>query len=132
MRIHQHLGERDERQRRKDLWLELNGDVEVLHDGVDAQRSAGCRPQDHHPGGYAVGGLASPVLPYLWDQLDAPEDGADGAEDCCGGGDGVLRGRVAHGEERVVGWLGGDNEEGAGVKKQGSLRGIVAFMSLRL
>lgn len=62
-----------------------------LHDNVDPKWHCAYGPQKHHESRQTVGLLLPPVVPYLRDQLDTPEDGADGAKDVCRDGDGGLR-----------------------------------------
>jgi len=64
----------------------LDGNIEVLDDGVDTKRDSGSRPEKHHDARQAIGLLLPPVVPYLWEELDAPEDGANRSEDVRGQG----------------------------------------------
>lgn len=59
----------DEGEEREDLRLDLQGDVEGLHDVVDAERHAGPGPPHHHGGLQAGGVVAAVVDDYLGDEL---------------------------------------------------------------
>ena len=62
-----------------------------LHDSVNPKGNRTGRPEEHHQARQSICFLPSPIVPYLRDQLDAPEDGTDGAEDIGGHGDIALR-----------------------------------------
>ena len=72
--------------------LDLNWDVEVLDNGVDAEGDAGKRPEIHHRCGQSICAFSSMVADDLGNQLDAPEYGADCAKDGGGEGDRCLGG----------------------------------------
>ena len=62
-----------------------------LHDSVNPKGNrTGC-PEEHHQARQAIRFLSPPIVPYLRDQLDAPEDGTDSAKDIGGHGDIALR-----------------------------------------
>ena len=63
----------------------------------------GC-PEEHHQAGQSIRLLLPPVVPDLWDQLDAPEDSTDGAEDVGGDGDIALRCHRSGGEAISENW----------------------------
>lgn len=67
------------------------GDCSYLHDNIDPQRHCTYGPEKHHESRQTVGLLLPPVVPYLREQLDTPENGANGAKDVCRDGDGSLR-----------------------------------------
>lgn len=70
-------------QQAEELWLYLNGDVEVLDDGVDAKRNPSEGPEEHHGGGETFRRLRAVIADDLRDQLDAPAYRADCAQDVC-------------------------------------------------
>ena len=80
-------------QRAKALRLHLDRHVEPLGNRISAKGHPAQAPEEHHGGGQAFGRLGAVVAPDLGHELDAPADGADGAEDGGGRGDGAgLRG----------------------------------------
>ena len=81
-------------QHAKTLRLHLNRDIEPLRNRIRAKGHPARRPQEHHGGRQAFGRLGAVVAPDLGHELDAPEDGADCAEDGGGGGDGRLGGHL--------------------------------------
>lgn len=96
--IHQGLRPADQTKYHEALWLDLDGIIEILDDAVGAKGDATQGPEEQHGTGQAVGRLGAPVGPYLGQELDTPQDGADGAQDGGAGGDGGLRG---HGGVKV-------------------------------
>lgn len=78
--INQGLRPADQRQRTEDLRLYLDGDVEVLHNGIDPEGDGAGSPEEHHQSWQAFGLFLSPIVPYLGDKLNAPQDCADGPE----------------------------------------------------
>lgn len=78
--IDQGLGPADQRQSTEDLRLYLEGDVEVLHNGIDTEGDGRGSPEEHHQSRQAFGLFSSPVVPYLRKELDAPQDCPDGTE----------------------------------------------------
>ncbi len=62
-----------------------------MDDSVDTEWNGGSRPEEHHHARQPIGFLLPPIVPYLRDELDAPEDGSDCAEDVGGKGNSLLR-----------------------------------------
>lgn len=71
--------------------IERGGEMTDLHDSVNPKGNRTGGPEEHHQAGQSIRLLSPPIVPYLRDQLDAPEDGTDGAEDVGGQGDITLR-----------------------------------------
>ena len=71
--ISQTLPPTDQAQTAKTLWLDLDRDVEILHDRVHAEGDAAQRPQEHHKRWKAFGVFRPVVAPYLRNELDAPK-----------------------------------------------------------
>lgn len=88
--VEKNLSPADQAEGHEALRLDLDGDVEVLDDAVDAEGHAAHCPEEHHRPGQAVCGLCAPVCPYLRYELDAPQDRAYCPEDRCRDGDGGL------------------------------------------
>lgn len=110
-------------QRAKHLRLHLDRHVEPLHHGVRAHRHPAARPQEHHRRRQTFRRFRAVVPPDLRHQLDAPEDGADGAEDGGGGRDSVLWGHCLL-------WWGGGGWNWLLLRRWGGKRGReVVFLS---
>lgn len=53
--------------------LDLNRDIEVLHNCIHAKGHAADGPEEHHQRGQAFGALGAVIAPYLRCELDAPK-----------------------------------------------------------
>ena len=67
----------DKAEKTKTLWLDLDGDVEVLNDCISPEWHPAGRPQEHHGRRYSFGRLGAVASIYLRKELDAPENRAD-------------------------------------------------------
>lgn len=75
-----------------------------LHNGINPKGyRTGC-PEEHHQAGQSIRLLLPPIVPDLWDQLDAPEDSTDGAENVGGDGNFALRCHRSCGEVSSENW----------------------------
>lgn len=69
-----------ETQKREDLGLDLQGNVEVFNDVVDTQWNAGPGPQHHHRRLKTGGIMAAIVDDNLWDELRNGRPSGKGSE----------------------------------------------------
>lgn len=69
-----------------------------LHNSINPERYRTDCPKEHHQPGQPIRLFLLPIEPYLRDQLNAPEDGTNGAEDIGGDGDVALRCHCLSGE----------------------------------
>lgn len=74
-----------------------------LHNSINSERYRTDCPKEHHQAGQPIRLFLLPIVPYLRDQLDAPEDGTNGAEDVGGDGDVALRCHCSSGEAILKG-----------------------------
>ena len=52
-----------------------------LDNSIDAKRHGTDSPSEHHQARQSICLLLFPIVPYLWNQLDTPKNGTNGAED---------------------------------------------------
>lgn len=71
--ISQTLAPTNKTQAAKTMRLDLDWDIELLHNRVHAEGYAADGPEEHHQRGQAFGALGAVVAPYLRCELDAPE-----------------------------------------------------------
>lgn len=97
-----------------------------LDNGIHSEWNGAHGPQHHHDPWQAIRLLLPPVVPYLRDQLDAPENRTDGAKDIGGDGNGRLR-RHCSSRERTEAKQRKREKYGTKVKNDKQLGSVVRF-----